>query len=106
MVAFLAVLLSLYLICSSIIALYVASLPNMTPLAALRSARQLVQFKRWAILRKILFLPVVLVLGAAIILIPIIILYTPAAPWAFLVLSMFILPIVHSYLYALYRSLL
>jgi hypothetical protein len=106
LVAFLSVLLSLYLVCGSIMALYVVSLPNMTPLAALRSAKQLVLFKRWAVLRKILFLPVILLLVGALILIPVIVIITPAAPWVFLALSMFILPIIHSYLYALYRSLL
>ena len=106
LVAFLAVLLSLYMMCSSAMALYVVSLPNMTPIAALRSARQLVQFRRWAVLRKVLFLPVVLLLITAVIVIPVIILYTPAAPWVFLALSMFALPIIHSYLYTLYRSLL
>lgn len=106
LVAFLSVLLSLYLVCSSIMALYVVSLPNITPLAALRSAKQLVQFKRWAVLRKMLFLPVVILLVGAFILIPVILIWTPAAPWVFLVLSMFVLPVMHSYLYALYRALL
>jgi hypothetical protein len=105
-VAFLAILLSLYWICASIMALYVVSLPNMTPLAALRSAAQLVRFRRWAVLRKLLFLPVVLLLAGAFVLIPVILLSTTVAPWVFLVVAMFALPIVHSYLYALYRSLL
>ncbi len=105
-VAFLAVLLSLYLICSSIIALYIVSLPNMRPMAALKSASQLVQFRRWAVLRKLLFLPLVMLIAGAVVLFPVILIYTPAAPWVFLLLSMVALPIVHSYVYALYRSLL
>jgi len=105
-VVVLTALLSLYLICSSVIALYVVSLPNMTPTAALRSARQLVQFRRWAVIRKLIFLPIFVVLIGALIMIPVILVSTAAAPWVFLVLSVFVPPVVHSYLYALYRSLL
>jgi hypothetical protein len=105
-VAFLAILLSLYWICASVMALYVVSLPNMTPFAALRSAIQLVRFRRWAVLRKLLFLPIVLLLVGALVMIPVILLSTAVAPWVFLVVAMFALPVVHSYLYALYRSLL
>lgn len=103
---FLLALLSLYMICSSIFALYIVTLPDMTPMKALRSARELVRLRRWTILRKILFLPLVLLIVAAIIMIPIIAFATPLAQWLFFVLTMLAVAAVHAYMYTLYRELL
>jgi len=99
-------LISLYLISSSIFALYIVTLPDMTPMKALRSARQLVRYRRWTVLRKILFLPILLVVVAAVVMLPIIVWLTPLAQWVFFGLTMFAILAVHSYLYALYRELL
>ena len=103
---FLLALLSLYMISSSVFALYIVTLADMTPLKALRSARELVRFRRWTILRKILFLPLVLLIGSAIVMVPIIAFATPAAQWVFFVLTMFGVVAVHAYMYTLYRELL
>ncbi len=97
---------SLYMICSSIFALYIVTLPDMTPMKALRSARQLVRYRRLLVLRKILFLPLALIILAAAVLVPLIIIYTPSAEWVYFALSLFGLAIVHSYMYGLYRELL
>jgi len=97
---------SLYLITSTIFALYIVTLPDMTPMKALRSARQLVKRRRWLVMRKVLFLPLAIILAALIIMVPIILLITVAASWIFLILSLFCLVFIHSYLYALYRELL
>jgi hypothetical protein len=97
---------SLYMICSSLFALYVVTLPNMTPMKALRSARELIRHRRWLVLRKILFLPLALIVVAAVIMFPLILFATVAAEWAFFVLSMLGLIVIHSYMYALYRELL
>jgi hypothetical protein len=96
---------SLYLLSSSLFALYIVTLPDMRPLQALRSARQLVRGRRFAVLRKVLFLPVALIILSGILIVPLILFATPVAAWAFFVVSMFLLPIVHSYMYSLYRSL-
>ncbi|HJQ08020.1 MAG TPA: hypothetical protein VJ836_00900 [Candidatus Saccharimonadales bacterium] len=104
--AFLLALASLYMVTSSIFALYIACLPNMTPIRALKAARQLVAHRRWAALRKIVYLPIALLVLAAFVVIPLIFFATPLAPWAFFVLSMLLIVIVHSYMYALYRALL
>jgi hypothetical protein len=103
---FLLAVLSLYMICSSLFALYIVTLPDMTPMKALRSARQLVLHRRWTVLRKILFLPVAILILAAVVMIPLIIFATPLAEWIFFGLSMFVLVIVHAYMYTLYRELL
>lgn len=99
-------LLSLYMVCSSLFALYIVTLPDMTPMKALRSARELVRYRRWTILRKILFLPLVLFVVSAAIMVPIITFVAPVAPWVFFIITMFILLAVHTYMYVLYRELL
>jgi hypothetical protein len=97
---------TVYMLCSTLFALYIVSLPDMTPMAALRSARQLVLHRRWTVVRKVLFLPVALILLSALVLTPLIMFLTPVAPWVFFAMSMVLLPIVHGYLYTLYRSML
>lgn len=99
-------ILSLYFLCSSIFALYIVCLPELTPLKALRSARQLVTARRWTVARKLLFLPLVLGLANVAIMLPIIFLAPAIASWVFAIVSAFNLAIAHSYFYTLYRSLL
>lgn len=99
-------LLSLYMVSSSLFALYIVTLPDMTPLKALRSARQLVRYRRWTVLRKLIGMPFVLLTAAAIIMLPIIIWLTPLAEWVFFALTMLSLLAVHAYIYTLYRELL
>lgn len=106
LIFFLLAVLSLYMLCSSIFALYIVTLPNMTPFRALRSARQLVLYRRWSIMRKILFMPIALLVIAAIVIVPIIIFVPSTAEWTFFVASMLALAVVHSYMYGLYRELL
>ncbi len=106
LILILIITLSLYMITSSIFALYIVTLPDMRPMQALRSARELVRNRRWTIVRKLLFLPVALLLISAAITIPIILLSPMIAEWVFFVLSMLGLVVLHSYLYALYRELL
>lgn len=106
LIFFLLSLLSLYMLCSSIFALYIVTLPDVAPLQALRSARELARHRRFTILRKILFLPLILFVIGAVVMIPLILVLTPVAEWIFFVFSMFILVLVHAYTYTLYRELL
>lgn len=99
-------LLSLYMLCSSLFALYIVCLPDVTPVVALRAARELVLHRRWEILRKVIFLPIALLSMAAIIIVPLILVAAPVASVVFFLLSMMVLPVVHTYLYALYREML
>lgn len=99
-------LLSLYMLSSSLFALYIVTLPDMTPMKALRSARELVRHRRWTVLRKLLALPVMLLIIAAVIMLPIIIWLTPLAQWIFFVLTTTALLAIHAYIYTLYRELL
>jgi hypothetical protein len=102
----LSVLISLYMLSSSLMALYIVCLPETTPLIALRSARELVRNRRWEVMRKIIFLPIAMLLGAAIIVVPLIFIAPVVAGIVFFLLSMTVPAVAHSYLYRIYRELL
>lgn len=97
---------TVYMLCSSIIALYIVTLPNMTPWKALMAARDLVRFRRWIVLRKLLFLILTVAVGGVILLIPIALFATPAAMLCFLLLTALTVGVIHSYIYELYREML
>lgn len=98
--------LTVFWLSSSIFALYIVTLPDMTPFNALRSAKDLVRKRRWPILMRLIYLPAALLLVSALIMLPIIIFVAPIAQWVFLILSLIFLAITHSYMYNLYRELL
>jgi hypothetical protein len=62
--------------------------------------------RRWPLVRKLLFLPLVLVLCYAVIVVPVLLTVTAAAPWVLYGLLLLTLPVAHTYLYMLYRELL
>ena len=106
MLAIVLGVLSIYMVSSSIFALYIVTLPDMTPMKALRSARELVRYRRWTVVRKLLFLPLIMLIAAGVIMVPIIVWLTPMAQWIFFILTMFSVVAVHAYVYTLYRDLL
>ena len=97
---------SLYLIMASTFALYIVTLPDMTPLKALRSAKQLVSNRRLIVFRKVLWLVLALLITAVIIMLPIILWLTPLTAFVFFLLGLVAIAVVHSYLYSVYRGLL
>lgn len=97
---------TLYMLSASIFALYIVTLPDMTPTKALRSAREIVRYRRWVVLRKILWLPIILLIITAIIMVPTIVVFAPLAQWIYLLLGMLLPLAAHSYMYTLYRELL
>ncbi len=97
---------SVYMISASVFALYIVTLPEMTPLAALRSAKNLVKFRRLKIIRRIIFLPIFIFLAAGVIIVPLILWANFLVLPVFYALSMVGILFVHSYLYGLYRELL
>lgn len=99
-------LLSLYMVVSSVFALYIVTLPNMTPIKALRSARQLVLHRRLKVLARIIALPLALLVLLAAIFVPLIMFVTIIAQPLFLLASSLCLVIYHVYMYCLYRDLL
>ncbi len=106
LLAGLLVLWSIYMLTSTVFALYIVTLPDMTPLKALRSTKGLVQFRRWTVMRKVLFLPFIFIIFGLLIMLPIIIIATPIAEVVYLLLVALAVPVAHSYAYSLYRELL
>lgn len=97
---------SLYMVSASIFALYIVTLPDMMPRQAIRAARDLVRFRRWPVIRKVLFLPVLILVLMGIIIVPLILFAQPIVPIVFYILSMLAILFVHTYLYSLYRELI
>jgi hypothetical protein len=103
---FVLAVVSLYLVSSSLFALYIVCLPDVEPMQALRSARTLVLNRRWTVMRKVIFLPIALLVLGGLLLVPLIFFFAAAAGWVFFLFSMLTLAIIHSYMYGLYRSLI
>jgi hypothetical protein len=97
---------SFYMLSSSIFALYIVTLPDMQPREALKSAKNLVSYRRLKLIPKIIYLPVFILVVMAIIIIPLIIFASVLVAPVFYILSMLAILFIHNYLYALYRSLL
>lgn len=98
--------LSFYMISSSIFALFIVALPDMTPMRALRSARQLVLHRRWIVMRKVLFVPFILAIFTAVVMLPVLIWVSILGEGMYFILSTIGLPFAVTYLYHLYRELL
>ncbi|MBP6962411.1 hypothetical protein KBB49_02655 [Candidatus Saccharibacteria bacterium] len=99
-------LLSLYMISSSLIALLVVTLPEMTPRIALKKAKELVEFRRFSVLRKVLALFIFLLLLFVGIVFPLIFVSAVLAQIIFFVLTILAVPFAVAYLFVLYRELL
>lgn len=99
-------LLSLYMVASSMFALYIAALPDMTPMRALRSARELVRHRRLGVGVRIVAMAVFLLLFSMAAVIPLIFIASWAVEWTVLILGGFSLVFFHGYMYKLYRALL
>lgn len=106
MVLFIGVVSSLYLVTSSVLALYVVTLPDSTPIQSLRTARELVRHRRWTVMRKIVFLPVVLLLVAVAIFVPVGMVLSGAVSFVVFLYGLVAVFVAHSYYYSLYRELL
>lgn len=98
--------LSAYMLSSSIFALYIVTLPDMQPRQALRSAKKLVQFRRWPLMRRILFLPIFILLVMALVTVPLIMFASVLVVPVFYALTVIAFLFAHTYLYSLYRGLL
>lgn len=97
---------TLYMLSCSVVALYIVTLPHMQPRQALRSAKNLVKNRRWAVMRRLIFLPFLILAAMAAIFIPILLIVPPLAAPLFFAAATLAVFIVHTYLYNLYRRLL
>lgn len=99
-------LFSLYMLSSSIIALYIVTLPEITPMVALRQARELVRYRRFSVMRKILAILLIVALLLVIVVLPAIFIAPAFAQWIFFAITVLGVPLVIGYLFSLYRELL
>ena len=97
---------SVYMLSSSIFALYIVTLPDMQPRQALRSAKKLVSFRRLKIIRRLLFLPIFILVVMAVVILPLILYVHILVVAVFYLLSILAFLFAHTYLYTLYRGLL
>ena len=98
--------LSLYMTTSSIFALVIVTLPDMTPLRALRSARQLVLHRRWQVIRHIAVFVFCAIIILGLVMLPFLLWFTAVAEWVFFVLSACLAMWAVVYMYSLYTELL
>lgn len=97
---------SLYMLSSSVLALYIVTLPDMKPRDALRSAKNLARSRRWQLMRRLAYLPLFILAVMLVAVIPLILLLPIAAVAVFYVLGTLAIFFSHIYLYSLYRSLI
>ena len=102
----LLLVLSLYMITSSIFALCIVTLQDLSPMQALYSARDLVLHRRLGIFARLLILPIVAMIVSALIFIPMILVVPVLAEPLFLVAGSFGLIFAVVYIYNFYRQLL
>lgn len=99
-------LLSLYMISSSSMALYIVTLPEMTPMIALKQARELARYRRFPIIIRSIALIIIIFALLFLIVLPIIFFAPAMAEWIFFVVTVLGIPLVHGYMFSLYRELL
>lgn len=100
------VMISIFMFSSSLFATYIVSLPGMTPLAALRKAKLLVKFRRFAIIRKAVFIPFLILILSMLVFFPLVIYLPILAEVLFLIYTILLILFGHSYFYNLYKSLI
>jgi len=99
-------LLSFYMISSSVIALFIVTLPEMTPTLALRKAKGLVTFRRAHVLIRVVALMIVVGIMYIGFVLPSIFISTTLAQFALFFWTVAIVPFSVAYLFVLYRELL
>lgn len=104
--AFILVCVSIFMTSSSIFATYITALPNMAPMQAIRKAKKVVKFRRFAIIRKLIFLPLLLTLCLVVFFLPLVIYVTFLAEIVFIIFMLVAILLSQAYVYNLYRKLI
>lgn len=99
-------LVSLRWVLGSVFALVIVTLPDMAPMAAIRSARNLVYKRRLKILWRIVCMMITVLLMVTIITVPAIAFVPAIVPLLFYAVGLIALAIAVTYVYGLYRELL
>lgn len=117
--AILLVILSLYLLIGTVVALQIVALPGMYPWRALRNARKLIGGRRFSVLRKLIMLAIIILFGWLLLFTPMLLLdnaicATGSSCWStvtllplyYYALTGVTLAFASFYVYIMYRSLL
>jgi hypothetical protein len=102
----LILMLGVYLLVSSIFAIFITTLPNMRPWASVKSSWKLVKNRRLLITRKILAMFLSLFLFVCIIALILIWLVPVISAWLLLILGIGSLVVIYTYMYILYKELI
>ena len=97
---------SAYMLCGSLFALFIVTLPDMTPMKALRDARHLVRYRRGQVFRKLIYWPILLFVISLVVMLPVILVVPAVSPWVLSGLLSVALIITTVYMYVIYRELL
>lgn len=97
---------SLRLLTHSLFALFAVTLPDMTPLKALRGAKKMVYRRRLTIWRKIVLAIVFICIVGFIVMVPFMLWAPAVAPWVFFLFSVSVTMFGQAYLYTIYREIL
>jgi len=87
-------------------AYYIASLPQTRPMQALKSALAVTKKRRLSIMRKLIFLGLMVIVAVMLLVLPFALLVPASAPYILYVILFVIFMYCQVYLYELYRSLL
>lgn len=99
-------LLTLYFSSNSLMALYACTIQGVYPIPVMRSTRNLVRFQRFRILVNLIS-GIALMLFLYLCLLLLVVTYIPKfTPWMLDLFNVLSLPIIHTYLYKMYRSML
>lgn len=106
LIAICLAMLTFYLLSSSLFALIIVTLPDMRPMTALRSARKLVAFRRWVVMRKLLGVAIICLVIFFGLLLLVIATVPLLAEWLALLLGGVLGIFLSGFGYKLYRALL
>ncbi len=99
-------LLTIRALTHTIFALYAVTLPDITPMKALRGAKKMVYKRRFAIWRKIISAIIFVVMLTVIIMLPLLLWLPGLVPWVFYAITILIFAFGQAYLYNIYREIL
>jgi hypothetical protein len=82
------------------------TLPEMTPMIALKQARELVRYRRFSVLLRAIAIILIIFAILFVIVFPIIFFVPTLAEWMFFAITVLAVPLVNGYMFSLYRELL
>ncbi|MGI0134806.1 MAG: hypothetical protein ACREBW_07615, partial [Candidatus Micrarchaeaceae archaeon] len=103
---FVLAIISLYMLCYSVFAIYIVTLPDMKPIEAVRKSWRLVQYRLLPVIRKLLFLLIIFTVVGCLVVLPAVLFVPVIAQWILLAMSVVGLIVLHAYLYTLYKELI